>query len=128
MKKSHTTAGDDVTNACDDVETSKRRRLDFNGVRRPVQFARESTYPDFRKIQTLELQGTKGFGCGLSPVFLKRWKSVYSKSKLYSSMPGLKFAYMYPAMKCSLHGGTPHVKTTTPKLAHAMPWRGHYKR
>ncbi|GJZ66688.1 putative reverse transcriptase domain-containing protein, partial [Tanacetum coccineum] len=64
-------------------------------TRRPMQVARECTYPDFLKCQPLNFKGTKGVvkfaTCTLQGNALTWWNS--------------------------------HVKTTTPEAAHAMPWR-----
>ncbi|GKF76073.1 hypothetical protein Tco_0225517 [Tanacetum coccineum] len=48
------------------------------GVRRPVQVARECTYPDFLKCQPLNFKGTEGV-VGLTQWF-KKMESVYSIS------------------------------------------------
>ncbi|GJY91810.1 putative reverse transcriptase domain-containing protein [Tanacetum coccineum] len=65
------------------------------GARRPMQVARECTYPDFLKCQPLNFKGTEGVvkfaTCTLQGNALTWWNS--------------------------------HVKTTTPEAAHAMPWR-----
>ncbi|GKA01991.1 hypothetical protein Tco_0674656 [Tanacetum coccineum] len=65
------------------------------GVRRPVQVARECTYPDFLKCQPLNFKGTEGV-VGLTQWF-EKMESIYSISQL--------------------------LQTTTPEAAHAMPWR-----
>ncbi|GKF34735.1 hypothetical protein Tco_0107935 [Tanacetum coccineum] len=65
------------------------------GARRLVQVARECTYPDFLKCQPLNFKGTKGV---------------------------VKFA-MCTLQRNALTWWNSHVKTTTPKVAHAMPWR-----
>ncbi|GJV02595.1 putative reverse transcriptase domain-containing protein [Tanacetum coccineum] len=89
------------------------------GARRPVQVARECTYPDFLKCQPLNFKGTEGV-VGLTQWF-KKMESVYSISNCTVECQ-VKFA------TCTLKGNTltwwnSHVKTTTPKAAHAMPWR-----
>ncbi|GKG17279.1 hypothetical protein Tco_0362236, partial [Tanacetum coccineum] len=48
------------------------------GARRPVQVARECTYPDFLKCQPLNFKGTEGV-VGLTQVF-EKMESVYSIS------------------------------------------------
>ncbi|GJT30159.1 retrovirus-related pol polyprotein from transposon TNT 1-94 [Tanacetum coccineum] len=82
-------AARDATRNGDDSHTSG------TGARRPVQVARECTYPDFLKCQPLNFKGTEGVvkfaTCTLQGNALTWWNS--------------------------------HVKTTTPEAAHAMPWR-----
>nr|GEZ87634.1 putative reverse transcriptase domain-containing protein [Tanacetum cinerariifolium] len=90
-----------------------------SGMCRPVQVARECTYPDFLKCQPLNFKGTEGV-VGLSQWF-KKMESVYSISN-YTVACQVKFA------TCTLQGNAltwwnSHVKTTTPEAAHAMPWR-----
>ncbi|GJX43189.1 reverse transcriptase domain-containing protein [Tanacetum coccineum] len=68
------------------------------GVRRPVQVARECTYPDFLKCQPLNFKGTEGV-VGLTQWF-EKIESVYSISNC-----------------------TVACQTTTTEAAHAMPWR-----
>ncbi|GJT49444.1 putative reverse transcriptase domain-containing protein [Tanacetum coccineum] len=89
------------------------------GVRRPVQVAREYTYPDFQKRQPLNFKGTEGV-VGLTQWF-EKMESVYSISNCTVACQ-VKFA------TCTLQGNAltwwnSHVKTTTPEAAHAMPWR-----
>ncbi|GJR48620.1 reverse transcriptase domain-containing protein [Tanacetum coccineum] len=82
-------AARDATRNGDDSHTSG------TGARRPVQVARECTYPDFLKCQPLNFKGTEGVvkfaTCTLQGNALTWWNS--------------------------------YVKTTTPEAAHAMPWR-----
>ncbi|GJU82527.1 hypothetical protein Tco_1284892 [Tanacetum coccineum] len=82
-------AARDATRNGDDSHTSG------TGARRPVQVARECTYPDFLKCQPLNFKGIEGVvkfaTCTLQGNALTWWNS--------------------------------HVKTTTPEAAHAMPWR-----
>ncbi|GJV23232.1 putative reverse transcriptase domain-containing protein [Tanacetum coccineum] len=82
-------AARDATRNCDDSHTSG------TGARRPVQVARECTYPNFLKCQPLNFKGTEGVvkfaTCTLQGNALTWWNS--------------------------------YVKTTTPEAAHAMPWR-----
>ncbi|GJT88397.1 hypothetical protein Tco_0688808 [Tanacetum coccineum] len=80
-------AARDATRNGDDSHTSG------TGARRPVQVARECTYPDFLKCQSLYFKSTevKFATCTLQGNALTWWNS--------------------------------HVKTTTPEAAHAMPWR-----
>ncbi|GJU62674.1 putative reverse transcriptase domain-containing protein, partial [Tanacetum coccineum] len=89
------------------------------GARRPVQVARECTYPDFLKCQPLNFKGTEGV-VGLTQWFAKM-ESVYSTSNC-------TVAYQVKFATCTLQGNAltwwnSHVKTTTPEAAHAMPWR-----
>ncbi|GJR18709.1 putative reverse transcriptase domain-containing protein [Tanacetum coccineum] len=88
-------AASDATRNGDDSHTSG------TGARRPVQVARECTYPDFLKCQPLNFKGT---------------------DSRYPLACQVKFA------TCTLQGNAltwwnSHVKTTTPEAAHAMPWR-----
>ncbi|GJY78159.1 putative reverse transcriptase domain-containing protein [Tanacetum coccineum] len=79
--------------ACDATRNGDDSHTSGMAVRRPVQVARECTYPDFLKCQPLNFKGTEGV-VGLLIWFgnaLTWWNS--------------------------------HVKTTTPEAAHAMPWR-----
>ncbi|GJU28603.1 hypothetical protein Tco_1167224 [Tanacetum coccineum] len=82
-------AARDATKNGDDSHTSG------TGARRPVQVARECTYPDFLKCQPLNFKGTEGV---------------------------VKFA-TYTLQGNALTWWNSHVKTTTPEAAHAMPWR-----
>ncbi|GJR80314.1 putative reverse transcriptase domain-containing protein [Tanacetum coccineum] len=106
-------AARDATQNGDDSHTSG------TGVRRPVQVARECTYPDFLKCQPLNFKGTEGV-VGLTQWF-EKMESVYSISNCTVACQ-VKFA------TCTLQGNAltwwnSHVKTTTPEAAHAMPWR-----
>ncbi|GKA23843.1 hypothetical protein Tco_0709876 [Tanacetum coccineum] len=90
------------------------------GARRPVQVARECTYPDFLKCQPLNFKGTEGVWV-LTPWFVKEWESVYSISNCIVACQ-VKFT------TCTLQGNAltwwnSYVKTTTPEAAHAMTWR-----
>ncbi|GJZ66395.1 hypothetical protein Tco_0623091 [Tanacetum coccineum] len=104
-------AARDATRNGDDSHTSG------TGVRRPVQVARECTYPDFLKCQPLNFKGTEGV-VGLTQWF-EKMESVYSISNCTVACQ-VKFA------TCTLQGNAltwwnSHVKTTTPEAAHAMP-------
>ncbi|GJU55169.1 hypothetical protein Tco_1228883 [Tanacetum coccineum] len=101
----------DATRNGDDSHTSG------TGARRPVQVARECTYPDFLKCQPLNFKGTEGV-VGLTQWF-EKMESVYSISNCTVACQ-VKFA------TCTLQGNAltwwnSHVKTTTPEAAHAMP-------
>ncbi|GJX46373.1 putative reverse transcriptase domain-containing protein [Tanacetum coccineum] len=103
----------DATRNGDDSHTSRM------GARRPVQVAREYTYPDFLKCQPLNFKGTEGV-VGLTQWF-KKMEPVYSISNCTIACQ-VKFS------TCTLQGNAltwwnSHVKTTTPEAAHAMPWR-----
>ncbi|GJW17496.1 putative reverse transcriptase domain-containing protein [Tanacetum coccineum] len=89
------------------------------GARRPVQVARECTYPDLLKCKPLNFKGTEGV-VGLTKWF-EKMESVYCISNCTVACQ-VKFA------TCTLQGNAltwwnSHVKTTTPEAAHAMPWR-----
>ncbi|GJS34423.1 putative reverse transcriptase domain-containing protein [Tanacetum coccineum] len=85
-------AARDATRNGDDSHTSG------TGARRPVQVARECTYPDFLKCQPLNFKGTEGV-VGLTQWF-EKMESIYSISN--------------SIVAC---------QTTTHEAAHAMPWR-----
>nr|GEZ12410.1 hypothetical protein [Tanacetum cinerariifolium] len=68
-----------------------------SGTGRPVQVVRECTYLDFLKCQPLNFKGTEG-------------------------VCQVKFATC-TLQENALTWWNSHVKTTTPKAAHAMPWR-----
>ncbi|GJR72197.1 putative reverse transcriptase domain-containing protein [Tanacetum coccineum] len=101
-------AARDATRNGDDSHTSG------TGARRPVQVARECTYPDFLKCQPLNFKGTEGV-VGLTQWF-EKMESVYSISNCTVACQ-VKFA------TCTLQGNAltwwnSHVKTTTPEAAH----------
>ncbi|GKF51969.1 putative reverse transcriptase domain-containing protein [Tanacetum coccineum] len=105
-------AAHDATRNGDDSHTSGM------GARRPMQVARECTYPNFLKCQPLNFKGTKGV-VGLTQWF-EKMESVYSISNCTVACQ-VKF------VTCTLQGNAvtwwnSHVKTTTPEAAHAMPW------
>ncbi|GJT77936.1 hypothetical protein Tco_1044661 [Tanacetum coccineum] len=77
-------AARDATRNGDDSHTSG------TGVRRPVQVARECTYPDFLKCQPLNFKGTEGV-VGLTQWF-EKMESVYSISNC--------------TVACQSHGGS----------------------
>nr|GEY54183.1 putative reverse transcriptase domain-containing protein [Tanacetum cinerariifolium] len=78
-----------VARECTYPDFLKYQPLNFKGTGRPVQVARECTYPDFLKCKPLNFKGTEAV-VGLRNA-LTWWNS--------------------------------HVKTTTPEAAHEMPWR-----
>ncbi|GJU58472.1 hypothetical protein Tco_1236238 [Tanacetum coccineum] len=78
-------AARDATRNGDDSHTSG------TGVRRPVQVARECTYPDFLKCQPLNFKGTEGV-VGLTQWF-EKMESVYSISNCtVACQDAIKFA------------------------------------
>ncbi|GJT19680.1 reverse transcriptase domain-containing protein [Tanacetum coccineum] len=88
------------------------------GIRRPVQVARECTYPDFLKCQPLNFKGTEGV------VGLTRW---FEKMESVFSISNCTIASQVKFATCTLQDDAltwwnAHVKTTTPEAAHAMPW------
>ncbi|GKC52077.1 reverse transcriptase domain-containing protein [Tanacetum coccineum] len=106
-------AARDATRNGDDSHTSG------TGARRPVQVARECTYPDFLKCQPLNFKGTEGV-VGLTQWF-EKIESIYSISNCIVACQA-KFD------TCTLQGNAltwwnSYVKTTTPEAAHAKPWR-----
>ncbi|GKB96433.1 putative reverse transcriptase domain-containing protein, partial [Tanacetum coccineum] len=106
-------AARDATRNGDDGHTSR------TGARRPVQVARECTYPDFLKCQPLNFNDTEGV-VGLTQWF-EKMESVYSISNCTVACQ-VKFA------TCTLQGNAltwwnSNVKTTTPEAAYTMPWR-----
>ncbi|GJQ94020.1 putative reverse transcriptase domain-containing protein [Tanacetum coccineum] len=109
-----------VAAALAEAEASRvRNGYDSNGSRpRPIQAVHECTYSEFLKCKPLDFKGTEGV------VGLTRWfekiESVFSISNCTTSCQ-VKFA------TCTLQDDAltwwnSHVKTTTPKAAHAMPW------
>ncbi|GKC34266.1 hypothetical protein Tco_1046650 [Tanacetum coccineum] len=91
-------AARDATRNGDDSHTSG------TGARRPMQVARECTYPDFLKCQPLNFKGTEG----VVGYLVVRKDGVYLQHKqLYSRMPG-QICYVYPARKCSYMVELPH--------------------
>ncbi|GJQ99535.1 reverse transcriptase domain-containing protein [Tanacetum coccineum] len=109
-----------VAAAMAEAEASRvRNGYDSNGSRpRPIQAVHECTYSEFLKCKPLDFKGTEGV------VGLTRWfekiESVFSISNCTTSCQ-VKFA------TCTLQDDAltwwnSHVKTTTPKAAHAMPW------
>nr|GEZ67373.1 hypothetical protein [Tanacetum cinerariifolium] len=101
----------DATRNGDDSHTSRTGR--------PVQVARECTYSNFLKCQPLNFKDTEG-AVGLSQWF-EKMESVFSISNCTVACQ-VKFAM------CTLQGNAltwwnSHSKTTTPEVAHAMPWR-----
>ncbi|GKC39313.1 putative reverse transcriptase domain-containing protein [Tanacetum coccineum] len=91
-------AARDATRNGDDSHTSG------TGARRPVQVARECTYPDFLKCQPLNFKGTEGV-VGLTQWF-EKIESVYSISNCTVACQ-VKFATLDPARN-ALHCGTAH--------------------
>ncbi|GJS85290.1 hypothetical protein Tco_0751831 [Tanacetum coccineum] len=96
-------AARDATRNGDDSHTSG------TGARRPVQVARECTYPDFLKCQPLNFKGTEGV-VGLTQWF-EKMESVYSISNCTVACQ-VKFA-TYTCQGNMLLMVELHVKTTT---------------
>ncbi|GJV95999.1 hypothetical protein Tco_1547576 [Tanacetum coccineum] len=84
-------AARDATRNVDDSHTSG------TGARRPVQVARECTYPDFLKCQPLNFKGTEGV-VGLTQWF-EKMESVYSISN--HNIACQSNLLCVPASKCS---------------------------
>ncbi|GJW43450.1 putative reverse transcriptase domain-containing protein [Tanacetum coccineum] len=109
-----------VAAAMAEAEASKvRNGYGSNGsVPRPAQAARKCSYSEFLKCKPLDFKGTEGV-VGLTRWF-KKMESVFSISNCTATSQ-VKFA------TCTLQDDAltwwnAHVKTTTPKAAHAMPW------
>ncbi|GJZ65622.1 hypothetical protein Tco_0622318 [Tanacetum coccineum] len=96
-------AARDATRNGDDSHTSG------TGARRPVQVARECTYPDFLKCQPLNFKGTEGV-VGLTQWF-EKMESVYSINNCTVACQ-VKFA-TYTCQGNMLLMVELHVKTTT---------------
>nr|GEV35174.1 putative reverse transcriptase domain-containing protein [Tanacetum cinerariifolium] len=89
-----------------------------SGTGRPVQVARECTYPDFLKCQPLNFKGTEGV------VRLSQW---FEKIESVLSINNYIVACQVKFATCTMQGNAltwwnSYVKTTTPEVAHAMPW------
>ncbi|GJV91987.1 putative reverse transcriptase domain-containing protein [Tanacetum coccineum] len=85
---------------------------------RPTQAVRKCSYSEFLKCKPLDFKGTEGV-IGLTRWF-EKMESVFSISNCTASCQ-VKFA------TCTLQDDAltwwnSHVKTTTPEVAHAMPW------
>ncbi|GKB22464.1 reverse transcriptase domain-containing protein [Tanacetum coccineum] len=109
-----------VAAAMDETEASRLRNgYDSNGSGpRLAEAVRQCSYSEFLKCKPLGFKGTEGV------VRLTRWfekiEFVFSISNCTASCQ-VKFA------TCTLQDDAltwwnPHVKTTTPEAAHAMPW------
>ncbi|GJS87374.1 putative reverse transcriptase domain-containing protein [Tanacetum coccineum] len=113
-----------VANTLAKIEANRSRNDDDShdsgtSVRMPVQAASECTYLDFLKCQPLNFKGTEGV-VGLTQWF-EKMESVFNISNCTVACQ-VKFA------TCTLQGNAltwwnSYVKTTTPKAAHAMPWK-----
>ncbi|GJZ65387.1 putative reverse transcriptase domain-containing protein [Tanacetum coccineum] len=89
------------------------------GVRRNEHAARECTYLDFLKCKPLNFKGTEGV-VGLTQWF-EKMESVISISNCTVACQ-VKFATC-TLQENALTWWNSHVKTTTPEVAHAMPWK-----
>ncbi|GJT26144.1 putative reverse transcriptase domain-containing protein [Tanacetum coccineum] len=109
-----------VAAAMAEAEASRvRNGYNSNGSGpRPAQAARECSYSEFLKCKPLDFKGTEGV-VGLTRWF-EKMESVFSISNCPATSQ-VKFA------TCTLQDDAltwwnSHVKTTTPEVAHAMPW------
>ncbi|GJR42755.1 putative reverse transcriptase domain-containing protein [Tanacetum coccineum] len=109
-----------VAAAMAEAEASRvRNGYNSNGSGpRPAQAARECSYSEFLKCKPLDFKGTEGV-VGLTRWF-EKMESVFSISNCPAASQ-VKFA------TCTLQDDAltwwnSHVKTTTPEVAHAMPW------
>ncbi|GJS46292.1 reverse transcriptase domain-containing protein [Tanacetum coccineum] len=109
-----------VAAAMAEAEASRvRNGYDSNGSGpRPAQAARACSYSEFLKCKPLDFKGTEGV-VGLTRWF-EKMESVFSISNCPATSQ-VKFA------TCTLQDDAltwwnSHVKTTTPEVAHAMPW------
>ncbi|GJR39613.1 reverse transcriptase domain-containing protein [Tanacetum coccineum] len=109
-----------VAAAMAEAEASRvRNGYNSNGSGpRPAQTARECSYSEFLKCKPLDFKGTEGV-VGLTRWF-EKMESVFSISNCPAASQ-VKFA------TCTLQDDAltwwnSHVKTTTPEVAHAMPW------
>ncbi|GJV86337.1 putative reverse transcriptase domain-containing protein [Tanacetum coccineum] len=109
-----------VAAAMAEAEASRARNgYNSNGSGpRPAQTARECSYSEFLKCKPLDFKGTEGV-VGLTRWF-EKMESVFSISNCPATSQ-VKFA------TCTLQDDAltwwnSHVKTTTPEVAHAMPW------
>ncbi|GKC08373.1 hypothetical protein Tco_0999983, partial [Tanacetum coccineum] len=109
-----------VAAAMAEAEASRvRNGYDSNGSRpRPAQAVHECSYSVFLKCKPLDFKGTKGV-IGLTRWF-KKMESVFSISNCTASCQ-VKFA-TYTLQDDALTWWNTHVKTTTPEVAHAIPW------
>ncbi|GJY04414.1 putative reverse transcriptase domain-containing protein [Tanacetum coccineum] len=109
-----------VAAAMAEAEASRvRNGYNSNGSGpRPAQAARECSYSEFLKCKPLDFKGTEGV-VGLTRWF-EKMESVFSISNCPAASQ-VKFA------TCTLQDDAltwwnSYVKTTTPEVAHAMPW------
>ncbi|GJV61172.1 hypothetical protein Tco_1467272 [Tanacetum coccineum] len=110
-------AARDATRNGDDSHTSG------TCARRPVQVARECTYPNLLKCQPLNFKGTEGV------VGLTQW---FEKMEFVYSISNCTLACQVKFATCTLQGNAltwrnSQLRTTTPEAAHAKPWRTHEK-
>ncbi|GJS33260.1 putative reverse transcriptase domain-containing protein [Tanacetum coccineum] len=88
-------------------------------VRRNEHVARECTNPDFLKCKPLNFKGTEGV-VGLTQWF-KKMESVFSISNCIVACQ-VKFATC-TLQENALTWWNSHIKTTTPEVTHAIPWK-----
>ncbi|GJS31945.1 putative reverse transcriptase domain-containing protein [Tanacetum coccineum] len=113
MAPKKSTQARDANRNGDDSHTSG------TGVRRNEHAARECTYPDFLKCKPLNFKGTEGV------VRLTQW---FEKMESVFSISNCTVACQVKFATCTLQENAltwwnSHVKTTTPEVAHAMPWK-----
>ncbi|GJU53038.1 putative reverse transcriptase domain-containing protein [Tanacetum coccineum] len=109
-----------VAAAMAEAEASRvRNGYNSNGSGpRPAQTARECSYSEFLKCKPLDFKGTEGV------VGLTRW---FEKMESVFSISNCPAASQVKFVTCTLQDDAltwwnSHVKTTTPEVAHAMPW------
>ncbi|GJY78109.1 putative reverse transcriptase domain-containing protein [Tanacetum coccineum] len=109
-----------VAAAMAEAEASRvRNGYDSNGsVPRPAQAARACSYSEFLKCKPLDFKGTEGV------VGLTRW---FEKMEYVFSISNCPATSQVKFATCTLQDDAltwwnSHVKTTTPEVAHAMPW------
>ncbi|GJT88967.1 putative reverse transcriptase domain-containing protein [Tanacetum coccineum] len=98
-------AARDATRNGDDSHTSG------TGARRPVQVARECTYPDFLKCQPLNFKGTKGV-VGLTQWF-EKMSLVYQHKQSVTVACQSQISTCNPARKSLTRWGTPMIRPLT---------------
>ncbi|GKB11564.1 reverse transcriptase domain-containing protein [Tanacetum coccineum] len=113
-----------VADALAEIEANRSPNVDSShdsgtGIRRQTHVARECTYSDFLKCQTLNFKGIEGV-VGLTQWFEKMEYVFYISN--YTATCQVKSA------TCTLHGNdltwwNSHVKTVGHDAAYRMPWK-----
>ncbi|GKB78072.1 hypothetical protein Tco_0944967, partial [Tanacetum coccineum] len=99
--------------------TSPKCTNSHNGsVPRPAQAAHACSYSEFLKCKPLDFKGTEGV------VGLTRW---FEKMESVFSISNCTISCQVKFTTCTLQDDAltwwnTHVKTTTPEIAHAIPW------